>query len=104
MKPGISEAALQNEAENLAMLPDAAIDFSDQPEVDFSRPGADGRLPQRGRFYRPVKQPVTMRLDADVVAFFQAQGEGYQTRINTVLRKYMANALSEQKKPVSGHR
>ncbi|WP_374632668.1 BrnA antitoxin family protein [Ferrovibrio sp.] len=102
MKPGISDA-LQEEAEALAALGDTTIDFSDLPEVDFNQPGADGRATSRGRFYRPVKRPVTMRLDADVMAFFQAQGEGYQTRINTVLRKYMVAALSGQKKPVSGH-
>ena len=41
------------------------------------------------RFYRPVKQPVTLRLDADVVAWFKKQGRGYQTRINRALRKLM---------------
>ena len=37
----------------------------------------------------PPKQPVTLRIDADVLAFFKAQGQGYQTRINKLLRKYM---------------
>lgn len=37
----------------------------------------------------PSKQPVTLRLDADVLAFFKAEGQGYQTRINLLLRKYM---------------
>ncbi len=39
---------------------------------------------------RPRKQPVTMRLDPDVLAFFQRQGRGYQSRINAVLRAYVA--------------
>lgn len=34
------------------------------------------------------KQQLTMRLDADVVAWFKAQGKGYQTRMNAVLRSY----------------
>jgi len=39
--------------------------------------------------YRPIKKPVTLRLDADVLAWFQRQGRGYQTRINQTLRKIM---------------
>ena len=44
--------------------------------------------------YRPIKRPVTLRLDADVVAWFKADGRGYQTRINRALRKVM---LAERK-------
>jgi uncharacterized protein (DUF4415 family) len=40
-------------------------------------------------WYRPLKQPITVRLDADVVAWFKAGGPGYQTRINQALRKLM---------------
>jgi len=40
--------------------------------------------------YRPVKRPVTLRIDADVLAWFQRGGRGYQTRINHALRKVMA--------------
>jgi uncharacterized protein (DUF4415 family) len=39
--------------------------------------------------YRPVKKPVTLRLDADVLDWFQRGGRGYQTRINRTLRKVM---------------
>jgi uncharacterized protein (DUF4415 family) len=39
--------------------------------------------------YKPVKKAVTMRLDADVLAWFQRAGRGYQTRINRALRKVM---------------
>ncbi len=45
----------------------------------------------RGGFYRPVKRPVTMRLDADVLEWFRSRHpDGYQTRINAVLREYIA--------------
>ena len=37
----------------------------------------------------PFKQPVTIRLDADVLEWFRSQGPGYQTRINRLLRRYM---------------
>jgi uncharacterized protein (DUF4415 family) len=40
--------------------------------------------------YKPVKRPVTLRLDADVLAWFQQAGRGYQTRINRALRKVMS--------------
>ena len=42
-----------------------------------------------GRFYRPVKQAVSMRLDADVVAWLKKRGKGYQTRANRILRQHM---------------
>ena len=72
-----------------AAMPDSDIDTSDPdaPEVtDWS--GA-----VRGRFYRPVKQLKSLRIDADVLAYFQAQGPGYQTRINRVLRASMLRDL-----------
>ena len=78
----------QEEAElaTLAKLPEAAIDTSDAPEIrDWS--GA-----RRGLFYRPIKQQLTLRLDADLIAWFRkhaTKGEGYQTRINRVLREYV---------------
>ncbi len=49
-------------------------------------PGPDA---VRGRFYRPVKRPVSIRLDADVLAHFSGSGPGYQTRINDALRQVM---------------
>jgi len=48
-----------------------------------------GPMPEWPGFYRPIKKPVTLRLDADVLAWFKRQGRGYQTRINRALRKLM---------------
>lgn len=88
MKKGTSESLLEKqkaEIEALAALPDDEIDTSDLPEIlDWS--GA-----RRGLLYRPVKQQITLRLDADVVAWFKANaagGRGYQTEINRVLREH----------------
>ena len=50
------------------------------------------------QMFKPIKQPVTIRLDADVIAWFRKQGRGYQTRMNNALRKAM---MDQQKK--SGH-
>lgn len=69
----------------LAALPDDQIDTSDIPELP---PGA-WKDAVRGRFYRPVKQAVSMRLDADVVAWLKKRGKGYQTRANSILRQSM---------------
>ena len=81
------------ELQTLAALPDEEIDTSDLPEApDFSRAS-------RGRFYRPVKQQITLRLDADVVAWFKAaapNGRGYQTEINRVLRDHARTAASRK--------
>ncbi len=74
------------ELENLATMKDDAIDLSDIPEIrDWS--GA-----VRGKFYRPIKKPVTVRLDADVLAWLKSQGQGYQTRINSLLRSAMGQS------------
>jgi uncharacterized protein (DUF4415 family) len=89
MKKGSSEQltpAQQAEIEALAALPDDQIDTRDMPEVrDWS--GA-----RRGLFFRPIKQQLTLRIDADVIAWFKRHtpnGEGYQTRINRALREYV---------------
>ena len=72
----------RRELERLAKLPDEDIDTTDIPEVtNFS--GA-----VQGRFYRPVKQQVTLRIDADLLAWFKSRGGKYQTRINNALREY----------------
>jgi uncharacterized protein (DUF4415 family) len=51
-----------------------------------------GRGPQK----TPTKVLTTVRLDADVIAFFKAQGRGYQTRINDELRKVVTKGLTER--------
>jgi uncharacterized protein (DUF4415 family) len=48
--------------------------------------------------YKPIKKPVTLRLDADVLAWFKKQGRGYQTRINRALRKLMMDERKQSGK------
>lgn len=73
----------KGELRKLAALQDTEIDLSDQPEVrDWSRLVV-------GKFYRPIKKSLTIRLDADVLAWLKGQGRGYQTRINKLLRAAM---------------
>lgn len=69
--------------ERINAIREEDIDYSDIPQVrDFSNF-------VRGRFYRPEKQAVTIRLDADVVAWFKGVEPKYQTAVNRVLRDYM---------------
>ena len=88
MKKEVSELPQDMQAEILALdhKPDSEINTDDIPEIlDWS--GA-----KRGLFYRPVKQQITLRLDADVVAWFKARaqdGRGYQTDINRALREHV---------------
>src|ERR1700752_1601968 len=67
----------------LAARPDSEIDFSDLPPLKESF----WRNAVRNPFYRPVKQQLTVRLDADVVTWLRQSGRGYQTRLNLVLRR-----------------
>jgi uncharacterized protein (DUF4415 family) len=46
-------------------------------------------------FYKPIKKPVTLRLDADVLAWFRRDGRRYQTRINGALRRVMEREMEE---------
>ena len=66
-------------------MPDNAIDTSDIPEL----PSSARKDAVRGRFYRPIKQAVSMRLDSDVIAWLKKPGKGYQTRANRILRERM---------------
>jgi uncharacterized protein (DUF4415 family) len=98
MKKGASKRLTREqlpELKSLAALPDNAIDPSDAPELlDWS--GA-----KRGLFYRPVKQQLTLRLDADVVAWFKrhtTSNEDYHTRINRALREYVQGQASRSRR------
>jgi uncharacterized protein (DUF4415 family) len=64
-------------------MKDEDIDLSDIPEItDWSRAVV-------GKFYRPIKKSLTIRVDKDVLAWLKADGKGYQTRINRLLREAM---------------
>jgi uncharacterized protein (DUF4415 family) len=43
---------------------------------------------------RPIKKSINMRLDSDVIAWLKRDGQGYQTRINQVLRALMLQGSS----------
>jgi uncharacterized protein (DUF4415 family) len=72
----------------LMRMKDEDIDYSDIPRL------ADWSKAVVGKFYRPVKKSVTIRVDADVLAWLKSQGRGYQTRVNSLLRQAMEHHSS----------
>jgi uncharacterized protein (DUF4415 family) len=81
----------RRELKRLARMPDSQINFSDAPEKQLS--------PSQvlvGRFYRPIKQLVSLRVDADVLAWFRGRGKRYQTYMNQVLRREMQTRSRHQ--------
>lgn len=84
-------SAQKRQTAALAAKSAAGPDLSEMPEVvDWS--GAEV-----GKFYRAPKQPVTIRLDADVVTWLRSYGRGYQTRANALLRHAMENSRAPKR-------
>lgn len=91
MKKELS-AKLRKQIEGIKAIRDEDIDTSDIPEI------TDWRGAVRGKFYRPVKKPVTVRVDADVLAWLKSSGKGYQTKINKLLRDAMMQSTKIRKR------
>ena len=79
------------ELRDLERMKQKDIDLSDLPEV------RDWAGAIAGKFYRPIKKPLTLRVDADVLAWLKSQGKGYQTRINEILRSAMVNQARKRR-------
>jgi uncharacterized protein (DUF4415 family) len=80
--------SVRKELAALAAKPENEIDFSDLPETKRK----DWQGAARGKFYRPIKQQLTVRVDADVLEWLKSQGTGYQSRLNDILRNAMLGA------------
>ena len=80
----------QAELAALAAAEDA-INYSDLPPLsdDFWKHAV------RNPFFRPTKSSTTVRLDTDVLLWLKAQGRGYQTRLNAILREAMLKELGK---------
>src|ERR1022692_1419544 len=76
--------------EKLSRRPDVEIDTSDIPELTEKF----WQNAVRNPFYRPVKKQLTLRLDADIIAWLRRHGRGYQTRANALLREAMLGDLN----------
>ncbi len=80
--------AQNKEIRALRRMKNGQIDLTDIPQL------GDWDKAVVGKFYRPIKKSLTIRLDADVLAWLKGQGKGYQTRINALLRHAMRGARS----------
>lgn len=84
--------SIHKELAALAAKPENEIDFSDLPPTTEQ----DWHGAVRGNFYRPIKQQLTVRIDADVLEWLKSQGKGYQGRLNEILRAAMLNKVSHR--------
>lgn len=73
------------ELTRLGKLSDSDIDFSDIPRLNEKF----WKNAVRNPFFKPVKKQLTVRLDADVLAWLKSGGRGYQTKLNGILRRAM---------------
>jgi uncharacterized protein (DUF4415 family) len=103
MKKRITSNKSLTDWARLDAMRDDEIDLSDSPEISpemFAR-----AVVRRGLKPLPPKAQITLRLDRDVLTWFKAQGRGYQTRINALLRAYMeAHRRQTKRTKVSSRR
>lgn len=81
-----NKESIKRTLKRLDAMEDEAIDYSDVPPLSpemFAQ-----ALVQKGLKPVPGKAQITLRLDKDVLEWFRHQGEGYQTRINAILKAY----------------
>ena len=89
-----SAAKIKREIEALKNLPESEIDTSEMRIL----PPEKWANAVVGKFYRPVKKPIALRIDADVIAWLKSHGAGYQARINDILRREMMAAMDVPKR------
>jgi len=82
---------------DIASISDSMIDTTDIPEwtkEDFAQAVPFHSL------YKPRKEQVTARIDADVLAWLKSFGKGYQTLMNELLRKEMIESKKHPPKTI----
>ena len=78
----MSKRSIKSDLKRIDAQGDQDIDYSDIPELD------EDFFKKARVVVPPGKKQLTLRLDADVLAWMKAQGKGYQSRINAILRAY----------------
>lgn len=77
-------------------MTDDEIDTLDIPErLDWSNA-------EVGKFYRPVKTQISLRVDADILDWFKSKGKQYTPMMNQALRAYITTAEAVSKKKLRG--
>jgi uncharacterized protein (DUF4415 family) len=84
-----------DELKAVSALPDEHLDTSDIPPLTE----AFWENAVRNPFYRPVKQQITVRMDADVLTWLRSTGRGYQTKLNSILREAMPQERGDATSP-----
>jgi uncharacterized protein (DUF4415 family) len=79
----VSKKSIKSDLARVDRMKDAEIDYSDIPPLDKSF------FTKATEAWPPAKQQLTIRLDTDVLNWLRANGRGYQTRINRILRAAM---------------
>ena len=83
----------RRDVKRIAAMPDSQIDYSDIPPLSANF----WKNAVRNPFYRPLKRQVTVRLDADVIAWLRLPGKGYQSRLNRLLRTAMLEEVAGER-------
>ena len=84
----------------LAKMPDREINYSDIARI----PASLLERAVRAGFYRPVKRQLSVRIDADVLAWLKSHGKGYHSRLNAILRTVMMEELKSSSSRAFGGR
>ena len=85
----IGDQPTLNALEEVKNAKNYEINYSDAPKLTEKE--LSDFVPANSEYYKPKKQQITLKLDADVIAAFKKLGKGYQTRINAALRKAAFN-------------
>ena len=84
----MKKRSIKSDLSRIDRMRDSDIDYSEIPSLDKSF------LKKATVVWPPVKKQLTIRIDADILAWLRAQGKGYQTRINRILRVLMESQPS----------
>ena len=86
----MSRKSIKSDLARLDRIRDRDIDYSDIPPLNKAF------LAKATTAWPPVQKQLTIRVDADVLDWLKAQGKGYQTRINRILRVVMESQPPQQ--------
>ena len=89
----MNKKSIKSDLARVDSMKDADIDYSDIPPLDQSF------FTKATEAWPPMKQQLTIRLDADVLNWLKANGRGYQTRINRILRAAMESTPPRRLRP-----
>jgi uncharacterized protein (DUF4415 family) len=79
----VKKRSIKSDLARIDRMRDTQIDYSDIPPLDKTF------IKRALIAWPPAKKQLTIRIDADVLRWLRAQGKGYQTRINRILRVVM---------------